>query len=467
MGAVNLILFDRGGSILEYILRCKKDKIILLVYEKHPKVIDLITSYSDRIVYTIDYEQLLSVQDVEHIDYNLIRKLKFAQIDVETMLHRIMLNNPLAKDIYHQHLSFFTKIFKKNHIDLLLSSEPNLASPNHHIPFALCQFLGIPCYSLNAYHQTAIALGNYNKPNTQRHIVYGSTIVSSNIQNIVYYKPQTKIENTQRSLRRILKDFILKFGGEMLSQFLVCCSKFNFQQNRLGIQYSYWKKLFYFIKYKKLENFYNNHSIIPNLDEKYIYYSIHFEPEASIIGKTLLESQLTIIKMLAKALPQDWKLYVKEHPHQFMLNNEVAHYFINNLDFFKNITFYKEIQKIPNTTLVSLEVSSKDLMLNSQAIATLGGTITLESALHNIPAILFNPFESVYGVLDHTLHILSYSDLLQAMQKLQNGFQEKINAKLEKLEKYLADPNDENFYKNLFDTIEEHAKTIQPTGETL
>lgn len=467
MGSVNLVILDRDGNLLEYVLKHRQDTVIALVCEKNPRINSLISRFANRILYIVDYDQLLDIQNVECINYDLIMKLKFAQIDIETMLHRIMLNNPLAKDIYHQHLSFFAKIFKNEKIDLLLSNEPNLASPNHHIPFALCQLLGIPCYSLNGYHQTAFALGNYNNPQIQRHIPYICSTVFSDIRKIAYYKPKTEIIKIKKTFKNLIKNVILKIGGEMLSQFLVCCIKLSFWQNRLGIPYSYWDKLRCFIKYKQLKRKYNKYSINPNLTEKYIYYSIHFEPEAAIIGKTLLESQLTIIKMLVQALPKGWKLYVKEHPHQFMLNNEIAHYFINNLYFFKNITFYQEIQKLPKVTLVSLELSSKDLMLNSQAIATLGGTITLESALHNIPAILFNPLETVYGILNNTLHVRSYSDLLDAMEKLKNGFMQKTDANLDELKTYLADPRDKDFYHNLFATIEQHSKIIQPTGEKL
>lgn len=465
MGSVNLIVFDRDGKLLEYILKYRQDHIAVLICEKHSQILELISEYSCRITHILDYDDLLEIQNVECIDYDLIAKMKFAQIDIETMFHRIMFNNPLAKDIYHQHLSYFAKIFKNEKIDILISAEPNLTSPNHHIPFALCYLLGIPCYSLNGYHHTALALANYNNPKIQRHIPYIPSTYLSNISEIAYYKFKT--EKVSKNLRYFFKSIALKIGGEMLSQFLVCCSNFSFQQKRLGIHYSYWKKLYYFLKYKQLKKFYDKYSIIPNLKEKYIYYSIHFEPEAAIIGKTLLESQLTIIKMLSKALPKGWKLYVKEHPHQFMLNNEVAHYFINNLDFFKNIDFYKEIQKLDNVALVSLRVSSKELMEDSQAVATLGGTITLESALHNIPAILFNPLESVYGILDHTLHVRSYSDLFQAINKLENGFKNNLKTNADILTSYLADPRDPNFYQNLFATIEEHAKTIQPTGEKL
>lgn len=463
----NLILLDRDGSLLEYTLKERHDYIVILVCEFHSKVTELIAKYPHRIGTIINYDDLPSIQDVESIDYNLIAKLKFAQIDVETMLHRIMLNNSLAKDIYHQHLSFFTKLFKQNKIDLLLSSEPSLTSPNHHIPFALCFLLGIPCYSINGYHSSAVALGNYNHPKQQRHIPFIKGTLNAQAEKIAYYKPKTSINRNRTTLKKYIKKIVLKLGGEMFSQFLVGLSKLNFQQQRLSIPYSYWDKLYYFLKYKRLKRFYIRHSKMPNLQEKYIYYSLHLEPEAAIIGKTILESQLTIVKMLSKALPKGWKLYVKEHPHQFMFNNELSHYFINNLDFFKNISLYQEIMKLENTTLVSLKISSKDLMQNAQAVATLGGTISLESALDNVPAILFNPLESVYSVLDNTLHVRSYDDLLKAIQRIQDNFMQDKKVDINKINPYLANPNDLNFYPNLFATIAEHAKTIQPTGETL
>lgn len=463
----NLILLDRDGNLLEYILKQRDDFIVILICELHPKITDLLAKYPHRINAILNYDNLMEIQDVQSISYDLIRKLKFAQIDIETMLHRIMLNNPLAKDIYHQHLSFFATLFKQHRIDLLISSEPDLTSPNHHIPFSLCLLLGIPCYSINGYHYSAVALGNYNYLDRQKNIPFIQGTLSANVKNIAYYKPQFSINRKRSKLKRQIKKIILKLGGEMLSQFLVSLSKLNFQQYRLGVPYSYWHKLYYFFKYKQLKRFYIAHSEHPNLEENYIYYSLHFEPEAAIIGKTLLESQLTVIKMLSKALPKGWKLYIKEHPHQFMLNNEIADYFINNLDFFKNTSLYQEIKKIQNATLVSLDIPAKTLMQNAKAVATLGGTITLEAALQNIPAILFNPLESVYSVLDNTLHIQSYEDLLHAMEKIQNNFIGDQNINIEKLNPYLADPNDLKFYPNLFRTIEKHAKTIERTGETI
>ena len=465
---MNIVLLDRDGNLLEFILKHRNDNIVILVCEKGKKVTELLETYanSGRIHHIVDYDKLLDIQSVESIDYSLIEKMKPMQIDIETMLHRIMLNNPLAKDIYHQHLSYFSQIFQANHIDFLLCSEPNLCTPNHHIPLGLSKLANIPSYFLVTYHSQVLAL-LYHGKQTKQFLSFTAATIKAKVKDILFYKPQTKSTKTPTNLAKKIRLTLSQTMGEIFTQFLVCIAKKNFMQDRLGIPYSYWTKLYYFLKYKQLKRFYDKHATKPNLQEKYIYYSIHVEPEAAIIGTTLLESQLTVIKMLSHALPSGWKLYVKEHPHQFILNNEISHYFINNLDFFKNISLYQEIKKLHNVSLVSLDISSKELLQNAQAIATFGGTITLESAHYNIPAILFNPLESVYARLYNTLHVQSYQDLQKALEKLQNNFLKNKESNLEYIKDYLANPQAPNFHTNLFSTIETHSKAITPTGAQL
>ena len=316
---MNIVLLDRDGNLLEYILKHRNDNIVILVCEKGKKVTELLETYanSGRIHHIVDYDKLLDIQSVESIDYSLIEKMKPMQIDIETMLHRIMLNNPLAKDIYHQHLSYFSQIFQANHIDFLLCSEPNLCTPNHHIPLGLSKLANIPSYFLVTYHSQALAL-LYHGKQTKQFLSFTATTIKAKVKDILFYKPQTKSTKTPTSLAKKIRFTLSQTMGEIFTQFLVCIAKKNFMQDRLGIPYSYWTKLYYFFKYKQLKRFYDKHAIKPNLQEKYIYYSIHVEPEAAIIGTTLLESQLTVIKMLSHALPSGWKLYVKEHPHQFL-----------------------------------------------------------------------------------------------------------------------------------------------------
>lgn len=456
----NIVLLDRSGEFVESIIQRYNKINIILVAEHTVRVQHLLKVYKKNIVIFIDYDAPLEIQHTENIDYNLIYKMKFIQIDIETMLHRIMLNNPLAKDIYHQHLSYFAKLFKTYMIDLILCTEFNLATPNHLIPFGLGKLLGIPTYAIEHLPSCpAISINNYNLP---ERLILKENFADLTPELLVFYK-HISLQKPPTTI----KSKIERITGRLFIEFCRCIIKRSFKNTYLGIQYSFFQKLNSLFTLKKARRIYQRLSIAPNYDEKYIYYSIHFEPEATIIGKTTLESQLTMIKMLANAIPKDWKLFVKEHPHQFMLNTNLTHYFLHNITFFKNITFYQEIKKLKNVRLISLNTSTKDLIRHAQAVASINGTVALEAMLEKKYAILFSGKAGLYGVLQNILHISSYKDLQSAIEIIKCPSTFNPSEGFEKLKNFIMHTENPRFFHNLFTTIEEHAKTIQPTGEKL
>ena len=81
-----------------------------------------------------------------------------------------------------------------------------------------------------------------------------------------------------------------------------------------------------------------NRKIFQN--EKFIYYPLHIEQERSLlIAAPYYTNQIEIIRSIAKSLPIDYKLYVKEHPSQANRN-------------WRDISDYKEIINIPNVRLI-------------------------------------------------------------------------------------------------------------------
>ncbi|TLD97711.1 hypothetical protein LS71_002965 [Helicobacter jaachi] len=451
----NIILLDRDGKFLRYILEYQPNiDVCVLVCEYHyPQVSSLIKQHKSRITHVLDYMNLPALKDVESIDYALIAKMKHIQIDIETMLHRIMLNNPLAKDIYHQHLSFFSHIFSTQKIDCVICAEMLLGTPNHLVPFGLAKMLNIPSYTLLGINDI-IFTHNYNTDIFLSHKKCNVSILERNL----FYDYIT-YGDTSSTLKSRIRHFVRKIGGQILVEFIVHLKKFNFTSDKLGIPYNFFTKFASFLKYKKMLAYYKKHSTIASFEEKFIYYSLHLEPEAAIIGRTVFESQLTAIRMLSKALPKGWKLYVKEHPHQFMLNDELTTYFMHNIEFFKNIEFYKQIQNVPNTVLLSLELPSKSILPKCQAVASFDGTITLESINFKKPAILFNPNPSPYKYLANTLPIQSYKDVQIAVQKIQEGYGTHIEpkAEMEKLARYVLDSTQPSFYQDTFLAMKEHA----------
>lgn len=119
----------------------------------------------------------------------------------------------------------------------------------------------------------------------------------------------------------------------------------------------------------------------PVYDRKYIFYPLHFQPEASTcVCAEKYEKQLFYIDSWAKSLPADTVLYVKEH---YTL---LGH---------KPIQFYKELKKYPNVFLIDPWESSRKLIINSVAVTTLTGTAGFEAMLLRKPVFLGG--NSVFG----------------------------------------------------------------------
>lgn len=451
-----IILLDREGLLLTYILEHTDYDIAVLVCEFNSITTPAIDKYSHRIKHILNYLNLLEVQHSTHIDYEIVKQMKPIQIDVETMLHRVMLNNPIAKDIYYQYLSFFTEIFQKYHIEFVLNAEMILATPHHLIPFGLAQLQQIPSYTLEAINND-VALFYFNQ---RKNIPFDqASKPESSIKSQCFYDYNTHASTQPKDIKAKLASWLYKMGGAMLVEFAACVKNCNFKKQFMGLEYSYFSKLYSLFKHKQMHRFYKKHATVPNLNENFIYFNIHVEPEAAIIGRAPLEAQLTLIKMTARALPKNWKLYVKEHPHQLALNDNLTDYFLHNITFFKNVEFYKHIMQIPNVELVSLCVNSKQLIESCRAIATFNGTVTIEAVGFKKPVILFDSLSSPYRILSNTLHIFSYTDLQNAIAKIESGFPHEIDEGKEFaiLEAYMSDVTHKHFFHNLLATITKHA----------
>lgn len=126
---------------------------------------------------------------------------------------------------------------------------------------------------------------------------------------------------------------------------------------------------FYF-NYQKVKKYYHK----ADFEKKYVYYPLHYQPEASTcVCAEKYEKQLFFIDSLAKSLPADTVLYVKEHYAR------IGH---------RDPHFYIDMQQFPNVTIIDPWESSRKLIENSEAVATLTGTAGLEALLIRKPVIL-------------------------------------------------------------------------------
>ena len=134
---------------------------------------------------------------------------------------------------------------------------------------------------------------------------------------------------------------------------------------------------------------------IPN--EKFVFFPLQVEPERNVLfGSPFYSDQLSIIEKIAKSLPVDYKLYVKEHPAM-------------ELKKWRKISNYKKILNLPNVNLIHTSVDSSEIIQKSSLVITLNGTSGLEASFYGKPSIVFS--DVIYSNLSWVHRIRNLEDL--------------------------------------------------------
>ncbi len=139
----------------------------------------------------------------------------------------------------------------------------------------------------------------------------------------------------------------------------------------------------FFFRYHYCRHYYTK----ADISKKYVLFPLHYQPEAStIVCAQKYEKQLFFIDSLAKSLPADTVLYVKEH-YAFLGHRDVS--------------FYKELQKYPNVFLIDPWEKTRELIKHAEAITTLTGTAGWEAMLFRKPVIVGGNifYENAPGVI--------------------------------------------------------------------
>lgn len=169
--------------------------------------------------------------------------------------------------------------------------------------------------------------------------------------------------------------------------------------------YRRWK---YRKPYKKqtiqMRKYYDEISIMPDYTQKYIYFPLHYQPEATTnpVGGNFYFDQKIPLQILSRSLQDDMKIYIKMHPEQ--------------LAFFCDKQDLKEMERIPNVRFIKIEASTYDLMRNSVAVASISGTACWECQFYGIPAILFG--YSYKNITPLAYHVRTWEECKQAVDDI-------------------------------------------------
>lgn len=133
----------------------------------------------------------------------------------------------------------------------------------------------------------------------------------------------------------------------------------------------YWKKTI------DMRRYYDSIAEKPVAGEQYIYFALHYQPEATsnpIAGGVYVDQRIPL-RILSKSLSGGLKVYVKIHPDQ--------------LAFFSGKEHFKEMAELPNVRLMKENCSTFELMRDAVAVASIAGTACWECQFWGKPAILF------------------------------------------------------------------------------
>lgn len=214
------------------------------------------------------------------------------------------------------------------------------------------------------------------------------------------------VTNVFKAWEMVLGNIYIKYDYKMCGKFLLDCFANIPAFFKAGMEtfkrWKYarpvWKRTL------ELNRFYESIAEYPVEGERYIYFALHYQPEASSnpLGGREYADQMFPIHLLARSVPDDMKIYVKVHPEQ--------------LAPLRSREYYEDIKRIPNVRLIKSECSTYDLIQNAFAVSSLTGTVCWEAQFFGIPAILFGYSHKNLAPLSY--HVRTYEDCQQAIDKI-------------------------------------------------
>lgn len=145
----------------------------------------------------------------------------------------------------------------------------------------------------------------------------------------------------------------------------------------------------------------------------YVYFALHYQPERSTCPDGgVYADQILALRTIVQALPDGWRLLVKEHPSQFLWQTEGE---LGRWD-----GYYDQILALGPVELVPLAASSEQLIRTAAAVVTITGTVGWEACLGGTPAItLARPWYAAPGLV---LSARNAADLRDAFAQVQAGW---------------------------------------------
>jgi hypothetical protein len=153
-----------------------------------------------------------------------------------------------------------------------------------------------------------------------------------------------------------------------------------------------------------------------DFSKPYIYVPLTYQPEANSSPKGGVFANLELmVHLITRCIPDDWYVYIKEHPSQlhpaWAYRSQSA----------RNTVFYDDLCSLPNVYFVPMSSSPYDLIDNAKAVATLTGTSGFQAVVRGVPTLMFG--YTWYRGCEGVFHVESVNDCRKAINKIASGYQ--------------------------------------------
>ncbi len=289
------------------------------------------------------------------------------------------------KNLYHYYLQYWLGVMDKLKPDAIIFTAP----PHTGFDFVI--------YNIAKFLKIKTILFLYTMISDRHLLVNEYTIGSQSLRKEIENNrsKEYKVDDLSPDVRDYYLNQIDKASDSTPRELKVAKNKnsgFNLLLIKLKLiaksilDFSIFNKVFLFIIKKIGPNFKKEYLKWQNqidYNKKFIYVPLHYQPECSTapMGGVFVD-QILMIKILAAAVPDDWQIYVKEHPYQWLIQG------INYTNA-RYSGYFEAIAKIKKVKLVSAKTVSIELIEKSQAVVIVAGTAGWEAVMRQKPVLIF------------------------------------------------------------------------------
>ncbi len=206
--------------------------------------------------------------------------------------------------------------------------------------------------------------------------VYKDKVINSNWReeyNLIKAKKPRRVKQVDKDVKRELsfkgkfKRLLRFFSQENIISDSPSQIKNRFKRSKLAIIEEFNKLSYNFIRRENIDYV---------KDKKFVLYTLHMQPEASVdVVGVYYDNQLINIYNIFRVIPSDWYIVIKEH------SNAIGN---------RNYKFFRDFKKLHNSCIINEYTDSHELIKLSQAVFSVSGTIAYEAALMNKKAFVFS-----------------------------------------------------------------------------